>query len=679
MRQWTEIGRRAVRLAAWVVMALAISSCEEACNTAKDVSEFVDSISDGAPCEADYQCLGGKCLTDQLGYPNGYCTTLRCEEEGCSGLYSECFRTTIDNREITACYEMCDIDGSCERADEGYTCVSLDGTAVCLPPNATSAPPQGSIGSPCSADPQCNGGEGAACLQNFFGGYCTVLACNAEGASCPGDNPCLALNPEADPADQKYGCLDACEADEDCRYGYACQDFQGASVCLEGERDDSPNPDGAALGAECVANLNCRGGTCIREREGAGGAVSYPGGYCARLDCSADDDCTDGVCVSRARSTACMASCTSDDDCREGYDCRETADGERSYCDSTVEPVAPDTTESGGGDSPFEITCQSSKSYSFEVPMGAVGFYVAPFTRANERVVPRTLTRPDGTTLDLGRDYDFLMINHELIGSLSPLLFPASDRNEFRDAFGPGTYTLEVQSNASEVCFYAIPQTARGTRLALNIYFVGVDGVDAASASGNRSIQRMVGTMQRIYSDMGVSVEVADYIDASSTVTENYRIIRDFYDVYDLVATSKAPSGGANAALSVNIFLIEGFNVSEAPGLLGVSAGLPGMAGVHGNSAAGLVFSAQSLGEDDSTLGQTMAHEVGHFLGLRHTTEHDGTPDPITDTPTCVTPKLGWVCSDAGNFMFPFSLGSGQDGTSDGQAFVVRRNPLIVP
>jgi hypothetical protein len=44
-----------------------------------------------------------------------------------------------------------------------------------------------------------------------------------------------------------------------------------------------------------------------------------------------------------------------------------------------------------------------------------------------------------------------------------------------------------------------------------------------------------------------------------------------------------------------------------------------------------------------------------------------------------VTPKLGWVCSDAGNFMFPFSLGSGQDGTSDGQAFVVRRNPLIVP
>ena len=62
------------------------------------------------------------------------------------------------------------------------------------PPGATNALPQGSTGSSCSSNPQCNG-ENATCLTNFFGGYCSQLDCDGS-ASCLDGNPCLATDPD---------------------------------------------------------------------------------------------------------------------------------------------------------------------------------------------------------------------------------------------------------------------------------------------------------------------------------------------------------------------------------------------------------------------------------------------------------------------------------------------------
>ena len=670
--------RRAWRRRGWMrhgaalgLVLLWLASCE----AASKVAEFIDNISDGAPCEADYECLGGRCLTEAQGYPNGYCTTLQCEASGCSGFFSECFHGEVEGQSVTACYETCSFDGTCDRADEGYACVVLDDVAVCLPPGTTNAPVQGAIGSACSATAQCNG-EGAACLTNFFGGYCSVLGCGAD-ADCPGGEPCVLLNPESGAEDQVRACMKGCSGDEVCRFGYACQEQDGKRICLEGERQaQGRNPDGAALGEPCVANINCRGGTCIREREGADGGVSYPGGYCAARDCEEDTDCGEGgVCTSRSRSTTCMAACGGNSDCREGYVCQEGSQGKR-FCDSSVEAVVPE--EPQGGATSVEVQCGSSKTLAFSVPEGSQGFLIAPYTKENVKLVPTLLTFPDGSQLDIRRDYSFLAINPELLGSLAPLLFPATDRSPLKSRFVAGDYSLQVQTSAREVCYYVVPQTALGRRIDLQMYLVGVPGVTAASAPNNPSMKRLLEVMQRIYQTMGVQVRVANYMDASSSVTANYRVIRDFYDIYNLVATSQAPTDGE--ALVVNVFLIEDFNVSEAPGLLGVSSGIPGMAGLHGSSGSGLVFSSASLGEDDASLGQTMAHEIGHFLGLRHTTEHAASEeDPISDTPSCIYPDLGWICDDAKNFMFPYSLGGSQFQATAGQAYVVQRNPLTRP
>ncbi len=641
-----------------------------ACEAVNQISEFIDSISDGAPCRGNEQCLGGKCLEEDIGFSGGYCTTLSCEENGCSGLASECFRTTLGDTETTACFELCDFDGTCERAAEGYQCVQLQDTAVCLPPTATNAPVQGATGSACSSNLQCNG-EDATCLTTFFGGYCSQLGCQSSD-DCLDQNPCVTLNPEADPAEQQTACLAGCTSDDNCRFNYSCQNYEGTMVCLEGEGSGPRNPDGTPDGSSCSSNLNCQGGTCIREATDEDTQeTSYPGGYCTTRDCENDSECNGGICVSRTRSTACFATCESDSDCRDGYACRDAPEGR--VCDSLVEAVLPDPSSSSG----FDVQCGTEKSITFTLPENAIGFYFAPFAPGGEKVVPQTLIYPDGRDLDIPREYAFLAVNPEILGSLAPLLFPASDASNFRDSFGPGEYTIDVSTSANELCYYIIPKTSPGTQLDINLYFVGTS-VNASQAQSDSDVREVVSVVESIYRDMDVTANVVNYFDAAPTVAQSYGIIRDFYDVFELVATSQAPGSTAEENLSVNVFLIEDFNISEAPGLLGVSTGIPGMAGLHGNSGSGLVFSTASLGQDNQQLGQTMAHEIGHFLGLRHTTEHGGSAhDPITDTPECILPDLAFLCNDSDNFMFAFALGGSQRETTAGQSFVVRRSPLV--
>ena len=650
-----------------VLLAFAVS-CEEACKAANAVTDFIDSISDGAPCEINEECLGGRCFKEDQGFPGGYCTTLDCDKEGCSGLSSECFRTEIDGQAVTSCFELCDFDGACERADEGYVCVTLQDTAVCMPPDVTTAAPQGSTGSSCSANPQCNG-DNATCLTTFFGGYCSQLGCTGS-SDCLGGNPCLSTdssNPDAETA-----CFLSCEDSTDCRFQYSCQQYEGVSVCLEGEDTGARNPDGADDGAPCTSQIQCKGGTCNREAAGENdGDVANPGGYCTTRDCADDTECNGGVCIARARSTSCFKECSADSDCRDGYVCKETPEGPM-ICDTIVEAVAPDPAASA-----FDVQCGSSKSFSFTIPDGSEGFFVGPYTQDGRKIEPRRLTGP-GVDLDIVNDYSFMAINPELLGSLAPILFPGSDQPEFQNTFGGGEWTLTVESNSSDICFYAIPQPSVGTQLDINLYFVGVPGLPASQAANDNDVSQVMQIVRTIYGKMDIDASVANYVEASQAVADSYSIVRDFNDIFNLVATSEAQGTSEADQLAVNVFLINDFNISEAPGLLGVSAGIPGVAGLHGNSGAGLVFSTASLGEDNRQLGQTMAHEIGHFLGLRHTTEHGfGTHDPITDTPTCVNPNLAGFCPDSDNFMFAFALGSTQTTVTPGQTYVVQRNPLV--
>jgi hypothetical protein len=86
-------------------------------------------------------------------------------------------------------------------------------------------------------------------------------------------------------------------------------------------------------------------------------------------------------------------------------------------------------------------------------------------------------------------------------------------------------------------------------------------------------------------------------------------------------------------------------------------------------------FAAPSTGVvDTGAMAVTCAHEVGHYLGLYHTSESDGRlHDPIADTPEC---DGGTACTDASNVMF-WTGGGRRSQLSAGQAAVMRHHPLV--
>ena len=96
-------------------------------------------------------------------------------------------------------------------------------------------------------------------------------------------------------------------------------------------------------------------------------------------------------------------------------------------------------------------------------------------------------------------------------------------------------------------------------------------------------------------------------------------------------------------------------------------------------------------GLDTVELAATMAHELGHYLGLFHISESDGAShDPLADTPECYIASdadaSGSLSADecgepsARNVMFWTSAyGYDQDQLSTAQEWVLQRNPAILP
>jgi hypothetical protein len=149
---------------------------------------------------------------------------------------------------------------------------------------------------------------------------------------------------------------------------------------------------------------------------------------------------------------------------------------------------------------------------------------------------------------------------------------------------------------------------------------------------------------------------------------------------------------GANP-WSMRFFFLADFQGDA--GTLGISPGIPGAVGVPETAGSGVVLSVQGHQDDRGrldvrTLGETMAHEAGHTLGLFHTTEAGGTSfDVLDDTPECDARTRdrdgdGEVSAeecadlDGKNFMFWVSGSFRQDRMSAGQADVLDRSPASV-
>jgi hypothetical protein len=229
-----------------------------------------------------------------------------------------------------------------------------------------------------------------------------------------------------------------------------------------------------------------------------------------------------------------------------------------------------------------------------------------------------------------------------------------------------------------------------GGRIALRLFLTGAGGLTAANALADPRIQQMVAAANARYATLGIQLDViaaADVPPGHTLIALPEGLTATSDDLDALFATA-APAGGSGV---VDVFVVEQILGGEVEGkgiVAGVAGAIPGPAFYHGVPRSGIALTVGAMG-DGAMAGKTLAHELGHFLGLWHPTERDGKRfDPLDDTPEC---PLGKDANQDGVVDVAECAGLGADlvmfwfaGPSDGgfspqQQAVLLGHPLVLP
>lgn len=252
---------------------------------------------------------------------------------------------------------------------------------------------------------------------------------------------------------------------------------------------------------------------------------------------------------------------------------------------------------------------------------------------------------------------------------------PNTDRTAVQLVSGGGDYTFRISrlgGGASSVNVRVLIETRPGGTstadvLPLNVYLTPALPVSAATAAGDTRLQNILSRMSTILAGQGITVGAITYYDVTDAR-------------YDEVTSAEFPDLLALSSMAseerLNLFF-----VSEAigGGVVGVSGAIGGPKR-NGTEISG-VMSIYS-GFTTNTVGLICAHEVGHFLGLFHTVEQNGSHDFIDDTDECPATGAGSSgdCNGVvgGGYLMHWQAVGGI-AITPGQGTVLRGHPLVDP
>ena len=172
----------------------------------------------------------------------------------------------------------------------------------------------------------------------------------------------------------------------------------------------------------------------------------------------------------------------------------------------------------------------------------------------------------------------------------------------------------------------------------LNFYLTGAQGWDATSIKTDPYFAASIARVNDLYGRVGIEIGEMTFhdIDPSFAVIS---IASGDTDLGDLVAESTL-----DQTAGINIFFVDEILTGEAdyPSIPGVSASVPNPPYLPGTVASGVAIALNGPLSvppgnrflDPPAIGQTLCHELGHALGLYHTSEYDlVSHDVYEDTP----------------------------------------------
>ena len=276
----------------------------------------------------------------------------------------------------------------------------------------------------------------------------------------------------------------------------------------------------------------------------------------------------------------------------------------------TTELVIAEITQTLGDD--------GYRNGSFVVPNDGISFLLSTFLDNNSSVGFYSLTDPDGTNILSSTS----ALYNNVSGStgdygFANVLVPQSPSFSAK----AGTWTFKNYGNDRVKLVMRSGSTPSNAIIVVQPYITGT------TWSAN-DISEALSVMSVIYAKNGITLNIKSTITISGSQYASVSLT--FTDS----TTSALVSQGSTDA--VNLFFVED---QLSGSYLGVAGGIPGSMRIANSWNGVLNFltpHATGTTLNVQLLGETAAHETGHYLGLFHLTEKGGTSfDILSDTPEC--------------------------------------------
>lgn len=384
----------------------------------------------------------------------------------------------------------------------------------------------------------------------------------------------------------------------------------------------------APPGSSCEEPADCDRGLCV-----LAGACAEPCG--SQADCPAHERCQQLFARTGAEALQSVSACVS-----------------RVALPADVEVDRPQPVERlTAGRSSFDLQPSEAPVTLYAVEHAFEGWPHAGRCRAGTCIAAlETRDEPPRVLFDADADYrnDAPPLNPVASGDhLDPVtvLLPSGEAA----ALSSRGYRITVESEREgELGLTRLRRSSAGQRLDLNVFYAGARDLAPEGSRGPPLLAEALEEVDRIFAQADVFIGEVRQIAIpggllarglafpAGDAAAGFAVLRIRFGVYaELPYLFKLSAGANNSA--IDLFFVGDIAPRGGDGEPQAEAGgIPGPLGMHGTGSSGIAIATDMMRGDGLQLGRTLAHEIGHYLGLFHTSEADGSVlDALADTPEC--------------------------------------------